>query len=241
MFAMNVRKSIWDLRCRMALGRRMRTAVANLRSVITRRGVIEAYLRSNPVAKVQVGCGSNLLANWFNTDLVAGPGVTFVNAVKPLPFPASALNYVFTEHMFEHISYVAGQKFLREVYRVLKPGGIVRVSTPELAFLMRLYSDSQSDLIRRYCEYVAETFLPEPRVRTRCAVVNNFFYNWGHCFIYDFETLEHTLTAAGFVDVRRFKPKQSDDPYLRNLESHGKVIGEEFNALETIVVQARKP
>jgi len=61
-----------------------------------------------------------------------------------------------------------------------------------------------------------------------------------HQFIYDFETLDYTLQTAGFKKTVQFKPMESGDLNLRDLESHGKIIGEEFNLLETIVVEAEK-
>jgi hypothetical protein len=48
------------------------------------------------------------------------------------------------------------------------------------------------------------------------------------------------LQAAGFKQTMQFKPLESSDTNLSNLESHGKIIGEEFNLLETIVVEAEK-
>jgi predicted SAM-dependent methyltransferase len=202
--------------------------------------VIDEYLRSSKVAKVQIGCGSNLLEGWLNTDYTAFPSVLYVNAVKPLPFPSGTLDYVFSEHMFEHVSREEGQQFLREVHRALKPQGKVRIATPDLAFLIRLYDNPDADLARRYRQAVAASFPAEFDIAPRAVVVNRFFYSWGHQFIYDFDILVHTLTSAGFTDVRQCKPRESDDPLLRNLESHGKVIGDEFNEFETIVVEARK-
>jgi predicted SAM-dependent methyltransferase len=223
------------------LGRRFRTGVANFRSSFSRQAAIDDYFRSTSVRKVQIGSGSNVLEGWLNTDLGARPGVIYVNAIKPLPLSSGSVDYVFTEHMFEHITYFEGQRFLREVHRVLHPGGIVRIATPDLAFLVRLYADPEKDLHQRYRQFVAETFLSEPRVPLRGAVVNNFFYTWGHRFIYDFETLDHALRQAGFTGTRRCQPKESEASQLRNLESHANAIGEEFNELETIVVEATKP
>ena len=72
-------------------------------------------------------------------------------------------------------------------------------------------------------------------------MINNFFRAWGHCFIYDAETLTHALSMSGFREISLYKPGVSEDPNLNNLESHGKEIGNEaINQFETIVIEGRK-
>ena len=51
----------------------------------------------------------------------------WLDAGEPLPFEDGAFDAVYTEHMFEHMLPVAGATFLREAYRVVRPGGSVVV------------------------------------------------------------------------------------------------------------------
>jgi predicted SAM-dependent methyltransferase len=224
----------------MRIRERMTTSYYRWRSLWSRKSVIQNYLDTHEQKKLQVGCGRNPLNAWLNTDLQATPEVVYMDATKQLPFPDNALDYIFTEHSFEHISYPNGVKFLKEAHRILKPGGRIRIATPDLAFLIHLYSQPDTDISRRYMKSCVNTFINDPKICTRALVVNNFFYNWGHQFIYDFEMLDYMLQAAGFKQTMQFKPLESSDTNLSNLESHGKIIGEEFNLLETIVVEAEK-
>lgn len=202
--------------------------------------MITQYLKENLVRKLQIGSGHNPLQGWLNTDLEVEKGLIYLDATKPLPMPDSSMDYVFSEHMFEHIPYQDGNKFLKEANRVLKSGGKIRIATPDLDFLIRLYLEIDTDLVRRYVKFEVDRYISYPKAYTRGNVINNTFRNWGHQFIYDFEMLSLTLADAGFTDIVRSTPNQSDDPQLRNLESHGRVIGEEFNLFETIVVEAKK-
>jgi len=99
---------------------------------------------------------------------------------------------------------------------------------------------SNSKFEQNYIKYAVDTFIPNVKVYTRGNVINNYFYNWGHRFIYDFEMLRITLSAAGFSEIVQCEPKTSQDPHLCGLEKHGTLIGDEFNKYETIVVEARK-
>lgn len=235
-----LREWFWDLRCRMRIRERATTGYWHCRSLLSRRSLIKDYLESSGSKKLQIGCGRNRLSGWLNTDLVANHEVVYMDATKPLPFPDNSLDCIFSEHIFEHISYRDGSRFLKECHRTLKPEGRIRISTPDLAFLIRLYNEPETDVSKRYIKFAIDTFINEPKVCARAVVVNNFFYNWGHQFIYDYEILQYTLHAAGFKKIIRFKPGESNDLHLKGLESHGKIIGEEFNLLESIVVEAEK-
>jgi predicted SAM-dependent methyltransferase len=235
-----LRKWLWDLRCRMRIRERATTSFFRWRSLLSRKFLIKSYFGSNGLKKLQVGCGKNPLNGWLNTDLLATSEVIYMDATKPLPIPDNSLDYIFTEHVFEHINYSDGNSFLKEAYRVLKPGGRIRIATPDLSFLIRLYSKPDTEVAIRYIKNSVDRYVREPKVYEEAVVVNNFFYNWGHQFIYDFEMLNFTLQSAGFTKAIRFNPLESTDANLRNLEAHGKMIGEEFNLIETIVVEAEK-
>jgi len=72
-------------------------------------------------------------------------------------------------------------------------------------------------------------------------VINNFFRAWGHCFLYDAETLVYALYTSGFSEIKLYKPGVSEDPNLQSLESHGKKLkAEDINQFEIIVVEGRK-
>jgi predicted SAM-dependent methyltransferase len=132
--------------------------------------------------------------------------------------------------MLEHLTYADGQHCLRECLRVLKPGGLIRVATPSLERVARLYDGG--DIERRYIEWAVETLEPETEAPLPGVVINNFFRSWGHRFIYDEQTLCHALTEAGFVDV--------EERALGDLEQHLSQHPE-FNEYETFVLEARRP
>ncbi len=243
---------------------------------VVRRAVIGDYFANHAVRKLQVGCGGNVLTGWLNSDLNpirsigvflasrdeepdsgsvvmdlrSNPhpltGIIYVDATKRLPFPDASFDYVFSEHMIEHIPYPAAMHLISEAHRVLKRGGRVRISTPDLRFLIDLYQRDKSDTQKRYLAWATDSFLPGMRfddlpTDADTFVINNFVRNWGHQFIYDEKTLGGALERLGFREVKRCQPGESDDLNLRGIESHGRRISDDFNRLESIVLEAVKP
>jgi predicted SAM-dependent methyltransferase len=201
------------------------------------------------VRKLQVGAGPNPLPGWLNTDLLPDfypqhrDRVFFLDAAKPFPLDDMTFDYVFSEHQIEHISETGARAMVKECFRILRPGGRIRIATPDLAAILGLYDDPLDELERHYVEWVMARFLPHTRTgNPRCYVINHMFGAHKHRFIYDYETLSAVVSDAGFVGVERWQPGESNDPALRGLEAHGHAIGDErVNRFETMVVEAIRP
>jgi predicted SAM-dependent methyltransferase len=58
---------------------------------------------------------------------------------QPLRFAANTFDAVDVYHVFEHLTPAEGKRFVDELYRVLKPGGVCRVSVPDLERICRDY------------------------------------------------------------------------------------------------------
>ena len=209
----------------------------------TRGKRIDAYLRTHDVRKLQLGTGGNVYDGWLNTDIhdfLRTNEVVFLDVREPFPLPDASFDLVFSEHMLEHLTYPDGLRCLRECHRVLRPGGRIRVATPSLERLIRLYDPEPTDLQRRYLRWSVDSFVAEADAPLPGFVLNNFLRDWGHRFVYDAQTLRHALETAGFVDVEEWPVGESGDPRLAGLERHLSDEAE-FNELETMVLEARRP
>ena len=61
--------------------------------------------------------------------------------------------------MIEHITYPQGIFMMSECYRILKANGKIRISTPNLAFLIDLYNKDKSDLQQEYIKWATDQFI----------------------------------------------------------------------------------
>jgi predicted SAM-dependent methyltransferase len=233
---------------------RMRSYLVGLRVRSLRRRVVDGramanYVEAQTVRKLQLGTGPNLLPGWLNTDLLPDTypehrhQIVFLDATKPFPLDSMTFDYVFSEHQIEHVTEPDARSMVKECFRILRPGGRVRIATPDLSAILTLYEDPLDEAKRHYIDWVLGRFLPNVRAgNKRCYVINQMFMAYKHRFIYDQETLAAILTDAGFVDVVRREPGESEDPVLQGVEGHGRAIGdEEVNRFETLVVEAVRP
>ncbi len=203
---------------------------------------IDAYLRAHSVRKLQIGSGPVCLPGWLNTDFYpVAPSDVYLDATKPFPFADRTFDYIFSEHVIEHVTHPEGSSMLRESFRVLKPGGWIRIATPDLKQIVDLFSRPQTERQRRYIQWSMAENHPQVNAGSECFVLNSFVRNWGHQFIYDSPTLHAALNRAGFGEVRRCLPGESQNEELRGLEAHGQQIGAEWNEFETMVLEAQRP
>jgi predicted SAM-dependent methyltransferase len=97
-------------------------------------------MRGQVLRYVNLGCGNRWHPAWINIDIApCGPGVIAHNLSLGIPFLDSSCDVVYHSHLLEHLRPEDALRFMQECYRVLKAGGIMRVATPDLERICRLY------------------------------------------------------------------------------------------------------
>lgn len=139
-----VRRSIWLLRSLMGFEKRL----------------FKKYLRENIVKKIHVGCGSHTLTGWLNTDCFPlSWSISHLDATRAFPFQDETFDFVFSEHMIEHVTYPQGAAMLSECHRVLKKGRRIRLSTLDLAFPLALSREDRSETEAEYIKWATGSMI----------------------------------------------------------------------------------
>jgi predicted SAM-dependent methyltransferase len=190
--------------------------------------------------KLHLGCGTNRLAGWVNTDLMpAAPDIDFLDCSRRMPFHDNSLAAVFCEHLIEHIEKPQGVAMVREVFRVLRPGGLFRIVTPSLENFARMALEPEWPDAQRYLAWFREAHRkPEAEIAD---VVNMVFYGYGHRHVYGEAELAALLTSVGFTDLRKMRASTYGAPLFDGVDGHGKVVGDDVNGIEAFAIEARKP
>jgi len=187
-----------------------------LRSLQNKRGL-----------KLHLGCGSQRLAGWVNADAFPG-GDLVLDLRRKLPFASGSAKYIFHEHFLEHLDYyLEVPQFLTECYRVLEPGGVMRVVVPDAERFARAYHERTLEWFR--------AVEPDRNFQTPGeGLAFNFQYQGQHHSAWDYETLAHVLTNNGFRQVVRSGYRDSPIPEL-NLEH-----ASDIRAIHSLCVNATK-
>lgn len=89
---------------------------------------------------LNIGCGATYHPAWVNIDVEPlTKQITRHDAAMPLPFNDSCFDACYCSHLLEHLTRDEARLLLFEMYRVLKPGGVVRLVVPDLEGIVRAY------------------------------------------------------------------------------------------------------
>lgn len=107
-------------------------------------------LSMNPNQRLlNLACGQTFHPGWTNVDICpAGAGVIQADLVQGIPFPHSSFDAIYHSHFIEHLRRPHARFLLEECFRVLVPGGHLRVATPDFERLARLYLATLADAVQ---------------------------------------------------------------------------------------------
>lgn len=89
---------------------------------------------------LNLGCGNRYHPDWINIDIAPqGTEVIQHDLSRGIPLPDESCDVVYHAAVLEHMRRSDASVFLAACYRVLKPGGIVRVGVPDLEKTCQLY------------------------------------------------------------------------------------------------------
>jgi predicted SAM-dependent methyltransferase len=171
--------------------------------------------------KLMFGCGDVRREGWIGIDCFSGPAVDLrLDLRRPLPFLNSSVDYCYSEHFLEHLYPEEARLHLKEVCRILKPGGIYRVVVP-----------AGIRFAEKYLAGDAAFFALAHPWETRPIDAVFKIVNWSgeHRGIYDFDQLNFMAMEAGFKDARESSANQSAISELRIDRSEPQRVAESLD------------
>lgn len=153
--------------------------------------------------------------------------ITVFDVRKGLPYPDNSVKFIYTSHLFEHLSRLEARKLLKESYRVLVTGGVIRIIVPDLLLCAKNYLENFQKYDRNSKQLPpAENFLESLQMYDQNLVNQPFwlklykkFYDKNtHKWMYDRKSLTYLLRMAGFKDISQKRLGESVIEDVANLD-----------------------
>jgi SAM-dependent methyltransferase len=211
---------------------------------------------------VQYGCGLSAPDGWLNFDssprlrferlpaigTIAGvlgkrlfpPNVRYGDIVRGLPVPDNTADGVYASHVLEHLSREDVVMALTNTLRILKPGGVMRMIVPDLAWRAERYVREH----RAGNVGAADTFIASCHVggvrrpRGAMGLLRAAIGNSGHLWMYDRELMTQILTRVGFTEIRACTFNDAGEPMFERVE-HPSRFTDDGEA--EVALEAKKP
>jgi len=120
-----------------------------------------------------------------------------------IPLADGSVDFVYSSHFLEHLYRKDAMNLLRESFRVLKQGGVVRIAVPDLEYALSLYATGKKE------EMLTQYFF----------VDDDDSHYARHKYMYDFIMLKEILEKAGFHDIHRCSFQEGLTPNLDMLDN----------------------
>lgn len=155
------------------------------------------------IRRLHWGCGDVKPHGWINSDIRDGPGVDIAgNVLDGLPLEDDSIDYIASQHVLPELKIYDQVSALRELKRVLKPGGVLRLCLPDLDLAIDAYRSGRRDYFHIWdWDTISGNF-----------ITHALWYNYTRTpFTYEFT--EELLRKASFKDITRVTYRQTASLY----------------------------
>lgn len=153
--------------------------------------------------RLHLGCGKRKINGWLNVD-ITGSDYDIDLAIGQLPWKDNVFDCVVSQHVIEHLHLEHELlPLIKELSRVMKSGGVIWLSTPDLEKVCMAYQNKANTLIEdrksRFPNFSMNGIPPQH-------FINDLFHQNGqHKNLFDFEMIKWMLEKDGFKNCERIK------------------------------------
>jgi SAM-dependent methyltransferase len=168
---------------------------------------LNALFAGSPSWLLRLLYGATGASRYYSIDeyrsILSNQHFAFHDLARSFPFRESSLDVIYSSHFFEHLFKMDAERLMRDAFTSLKPGGVMRIAIPDLAYAIELYrSGKKRHMLESY-------FFVED--------LSSFLAR--HKYMYDFELLEEALRRAGFLRIKRCNFQQGVTPDIHLLDN----------------------
>ena len=160
---------------------------------------------------VNLGCGPVFVdsPDWLNLDFgPSSPSVKKANLLGRLPLKDGSVGLVYSSHFLEHVPRSSVPAILAECYRVLKPGGVIRLVLPDLENIAREYLSMRDSGDHQKADFVVLELIDQCVRMTPGGELGTFYHSLRDNESYADEMIDYVRQRVG-EDLRAAPTRNS--------------------------------
>jgi predicted SAM-dependent methyltransferase len=156
------------------------------------------------------------------------------NLFKGLPYRSNSVGCIYAGELWEHFEYPDGQIMTKECFRVLKPGGVLRVCVPDgVAYFRNYLRMFEAEMAKPREDRVAKSLVRQTQMFFNEICTRKVYLgSMGHTHKWTFDEIQliDMFETAGFSNVERMKYHESRIPDVCEVERSAFLIVEGVKA-----------
>lgn len=178
--------------------------------------------------KLHLGCGKVYIPGFIHIDLEDYKHIDYNHNISNLEiYEDNTIDLIYCCHALEYFDRNDAEIALKEWYRVLKPGGVLRLAVPDFEAIVSLYLNGS----------LMDRGILGP-LYGRMKVKDIYIY---HKTVYDFYSLKELLERIGFNNIHRYDWRKTEhsniDDYSQSYIPH---MEKENGFLISLNIEAKK-
>ena len=148
--------------------------------------------------KLHFGSGPDIKLGFINIDFNNRADI-FLDARNRLNIKSSTIKYIYSSHFVEHLEHDELVAHLSECYRVLEPGGCLRIGVPDFPKVFKNYCNGDKEWLEARRKMLSEKLRMPPELICAMDFINNSVHENGeHHICLDMEKISNLLVFSGF-------------------------------------------
>lgn len=164
-----------------------------------------------------VGCGAHRMKDFIHVEINiakqykkngdAGEPEILADITKHIPLKDSSVDLIFSRATLEHLTYPELINHFLECHRLIKKGGHIRMSVPDMDIMIKNYLNKQEDLNEAINNSEVSPILPIEN-HTDLFISRILYHD--HYYLHNFDTLSRALKKTGFNNIKKVKPGETE-------------------------------
>jgi len=163
-----------------------------------------------------VGCGHDRMSGFTHVEInvgkqfkkggnVGAPDI-LADITRHIPLEDNSVDLIFSRATLEHLTYHELINHFLECHRLIKKGGYIRMSVPDMDIMVKNYLDKQEDLEKAKREGEISIAMMPCENHTDLFIQRVLYHD--HYYLHNFDTLSRALKKTGFTNIKKVKPGQ---------------------------------